>query len=47
MSNGTKSAFAFIACLALLVGPALSMPDGDSQTKTEKLWRIETSGIGG
>ena len=30
-------------CLAVLAAPALA----DDQTKTEKLWRIECSGIGG
>ncbi len=48
MSNMTKGIFAVVACLAFITGPALAAVNGDAVfQKTEKLWRIETSGIGG
>lgn len=43
MSNTTKGLFLAAVCLAFFAAPTLA----DDQTKTEKLWRIECSGIGG
>ena len=42
MSKMTKGLF-LACCLAVFAAPALA----DDQIKTEELWRIECSGIGG
>ena len=43
MSSSMKGLFSAVLCLTLLAAPAFA----DDQIKTEKLWRIECSGIGG
>ena len=46
MSSMTKG-FLLVACIALIAVPTLAGTSFDETPKTEKLWRIETSGIGG